>query len=167
MTGRLLATCAIALCALRTQSSAQTINFRIGPGVAYADRQGRTGLLALEAHWRVLIVRADAHAVYVPDGVAEIGYAGVAVGAAPAVTSTGLRPYLLATIARGVDIREADALTAIGLAAGVDAPRAHLFAELRYENSLQRSDPFHYTLPEHQVTAYLGLRIGRSWPPPN
>ncbi len=144
-----------------SQGAAQPVSFRLGPGLAYADGAGWSGLVALEARWRVLIVRADAHMVYVPGGIAEIGYAGVAVGGAPIVRSPTLRPYVLATVSRGADLREADELTTVGLAAGADLLRYHLFGELRYENSLQRSDPFHYTLPEHQLTLCFGVRLGR------
>jgi hypothetical protein len=160
MAARLPAAVLIVLAALAAKVSAQTISLSIGPGIAYADGQGRSALVAFETHWRVLLVRADARVVCVPDGVAEVGYAGVAAGAAPVVRGAGVRPYALAAVSRGVDFREADELTTVGVAAGLDWCRSHLFAELRYENSLQRSDPFHYRLPEHQWTLCGGLRLG-------
>jgi hypothetical protein len=133
--------------------------------MAWADGLGRTGLLALEAGWRRLIVRTDARLVYIPAGIAEIGYAGVAVGATPLAGVSTVRPYVLATVSRGADLREADLLTTVGLAGGVDLLRAHVFVEVCYENSLQRSDPFHYTLPEHQLTFCMGLHLERSAEP--
>jgi hypothetical protein len=164
MTYRVHAISILTLCALATPLRAQTLALRIGPGVAYADDVGWSRLVALELHHQALVVRADAHGVYVPGGNASIAYAGGAAGIA--FPRAAVRPCLLATVAWGVDAREGDATSAVGVVAGLDL-RPHLFAEVRYENSLQRSDPFYYTLPEHQVTATVGIRLGPTWQPPD
>lgn len=166
MTCRLATPVLILLSTLVAEASAHTVSLRVGPGIAYADGKGWSGLLALEARWRVLVLRADTHMLYVPV-VAEVGHAGVAAGAAPLIRHSAVRPYVLATVSRGIDIREGDEFTTAGVAAGLDWLRSRFFAELRYENSLQRADPLHYTLPEHQWTLCAGLRIGRSsWQTP-
>jgi hypothetical protein len=162
MTVRVLALLLVVLAVPAAVCSAQTVSFRLGPGVAYAERSGWSGLAAVEVRERALVVRASGHLLYVPHGVAEAGFAGVFVGVSPSVRSSAVRPYFLATLSRGVDFREADALTTVGVAAGVDALGSPLFAEIGYANSLQRAHPLHYTLPEHQVMLCAGLRLGRS-----
>jgi len=79
-------------------------------------------------------------------------------------SARGPRAYLLATLSKGLDIREADEVTAVGVAAGVDFTPSHLFAEFRYEYASQPASPRHAILPVHQLTLCAGLRIGRSSP---
>ena len=66
--------------------------------------------------------------------------------------------YGLATLAWGVDVREADDLTAVGAVLGADLARPSLFAELRYEGWIQNG-PRYYDLPSGALGLLLGLRI--------
>ncbi len=150
-----------------TASRAVTAAGRAGGGLAAAGGgAGWAALVGFELHGRTFFVRGEGRAVDVT-GKAEMGFAGVGLGVAPARALGAMRPYLLATMARGVDIREADWATSAGLAAGLDYDPAlpGLFMEARYDRLFQdHTSTRHYDLPRDQGTLLIGLRVGQGRP---
>src|SRR5882672_642785 len=161
MSRRQLAIALLIVQAFTTHAWAQGVAIRLGAGPAYASGIGVAGLAAFEARGGAVIFRADGRFVSVGDK-AQVAYGGAALGLATSKPGATLRPYVLATLARGVDVREFDPATAVGIALGVDRARpGGLFAELRYEHSSPRENPTpYYRLPRNQLTVSGGLRIG-------
>ncbi len=152
------------LCAgfgLTGSAEAQRLVFRLGGGPAIMSDVGIAGQVALEGRSGLLVVRVEARPVFV-QGVHEGGYGGGAIGLAARKHSAFGRPYVLGTLARGLDVREGDWATAAGLTLGSDFNRGLFgaFGELRYEHPFQER-PIYYRLPPDQVTLMLGVRVGR------
>jgi hypothetical protein len=149
--------------AFTIHARAQGVALRLGGGPAYASGIGVGGLVSLEVRRRAVILRGDGRFVSAGDK-AQVAYGGAALGLATSKPGTAPSPYVLATLAKGYDIREGDLTTAIGVAVGVDTVRpGGLFAELRYEHSSPRQNPApYYRLPRNQVTVSVGLRLGSS-----
>jgi hypothetical protein len=61
-------------------------------------------------------------------------------------------------VSDGLDLREADKVTALGAAVGYEAASLPLFGELRYEHWLQRGVR-HYDLPGNSIRLLIGLTI--------
>lgn len=161
------ATCALtalAVCWLgsTTVVHAQRVVGRLGGGTAIASDLGVAGLLALEARFGDVVLRAEGRPTVVT-GRMEGGHAGVAIGFAPTAATTAGRPYVLGTLGRSGDIREGDWGTSFGAAAGTDLNRGVLgvFLELRYDHLVQDGFPRHHDLPANQAAFLLGFRIGR------
>lgn len=147
------------MASLPVTASAQTIVARLGAGVAGAGSTGVAGLFALELGNKVF-ARADVRGLYTgPEVQAVFGGGGIGIRFMP---RRRVRHYALVTLARGLDVREADYTTAAGVAFGGDMTGAlGLFGEIRVEHQWQDESPY-FRLPPNQITLIVGLRLGGS-----
>ena len=149
---------AIMAVALSGTARAQGIGMRLGGGPAYAGSFGVTGLFALELHAPKIFARADVRGLLTGDD-AQAVYGGGGIGV-QLVQRRLVRHYAMITVARGLDVREADYTTTAGIALGGESVRrAGVFGELRVEHQWQEDFPY-YRLPRNQVTLTGGLRLG-------
>jgi len=143
---------------------AQEIGVRLGAGAAVAGEFGVAGLLGVHLRTGALMIRADARAVSTSEGAgaqsgSKVLSAGIAAGWTSQRATPALRPYALATVGLGVDVRESDRVTTLGAALGLDRLLwRYFFGEVRYEYWIQNGVEY-YDLPRHTVSLVFGFGL--------
>lgn len=139
-------------------ASAQGIDARVGAGPAYAGSVGFAGMVAVEVNATRWFARADVRGLLTGED-AQMVFGGGGIGIHFGNRAVA-RHYVMATLARGLDVREADYTTAAGIVFGGETIRAlGLFGELRVEHQWQDDSPY-YHLPRNQLMLIGGLRVG-------
>ena len=162
MSTRTLCIVVTLLVAASGRAAAQDFGLRLAAGPAYGPEFGGAALAAAQLTYNRLLVRADLQLTATGQSASwERSARVLSLGAAAGITSdvaASSRWYVLAGVSDGLDLREADKVTALGAVAGWEAPSVPLFAELRYEHWLQRGVR-HYDLPGNTVRILIGLVI--------
>lgn len=149
---------------LASPAHAQQVGVRLGAGPAVAGEFGLAGLLAVHLRTGALMARADARAVTTSEGTgaqsgSKVLSGGIAIGWTSPRATAPLRPYALATVGVGLDVRESDAVTTVGAVVGLDRLLwRYLFGEVRYEYWSQHGVRY-YDLPRHTVSLVIGVGV--------
>src|SRR5687767_5750111 len=135
MNTRILCMLFVLLGSATGSAAAQDFGLRLAAGPAYGHEFGGAGLTAAQITYNRLLVRADLQATLTgPSASWERSVRALTLGASAGITSDVTAPlhwYVLASVSDGLDLREADQVTTIGVLAGWEAPSVPLFAELR------------------------------------
>lgn len=160
MNTRALCWC-VALCLAGTGgAAAQDFGLRLAAGPVY-DREPGLGVLAAAQLTRGgLLARVDMQLTMTgPSADWERSARVLMLGASAGVIGgDAARWYILGSASDGLDLREADKISALGVALGYELAAVPLFAEVRYEHWLQRGVE-HYDLPGNSIRLLVGLTI--------
>jgi hypothetical protein len=162
MSTRTLCILVMLLFAATGRAAAQDFGLKLAAGPAHGHEFGGAALAAAQVRYNRLLVRADLQLTATGESAswersARVLSLGASAGIASDVTAAS-RWYALASVSDGLDLREADKVTALGALVGWEAPSVPLFTELRYEHWLQRGVR-HYDLPGNTVRLLIGLVI--------
>lgn len=140
---------------------AQDAALRIAAGPAFAGRAGAMAAAGLELGGGGALGRVELRGTATGrsadwENSARVITLALAGGIATSPAS-GARRYLLGTAGEGIDPREADRITSLGVVLGGELRRdGRWFGELRYERWLQHGVR-HHDLPSNMFAAVVGF----------